>query len=161
MAGEPVSKTQRKKQVAGLQDLGAGLVALSEDQLARIELPERLRDAVMEARRITAFEAKRRQLQYIGKLMRSVEAGPIRAALDAALARSRGDTAAHKRTETLRERLLADPEAVGELLAEYPGADGRRLRALVRAALHERTENRPPRSYRALYQALRILIEKS
>lgn len=161
MAGEPVSKTQRKKQVAGLQDLGAELVALNEDQLAGIELPERLRDAVMDARRITAFEAKRRQLQYIGKLMRSTEAGPIRAALDAALARSHSEAATHKRTEALRERLLADPEAVGELLAEYPGADGRRLRALVRAALHERTENRPPRAFRELYQALRALIEKA
>jgi ribosome-associated protein len=155
------SKTQRKKQVAGLQDLGAGLVALSEDQLARIELPERLRDAVMEARRITAFEAKRRQLQYIGKLMRSVDAGPIRAALDAALARSHGAAATHKRTEAWRERLLADPGAVGELLAEYPGADGRRLRVLVRAALRERAEGRPPRNYRALYQALRAVIEKT
>ncbi len=156
----PVSKTRRKKQVAALQDLGAGLVALSEDQLARIELPERLRDAVMQARRITAFEAKRRQFQYIGKLMRGVEAEPIRAALDAALARSRGEAAAHKRVEAWREQLLADPGAVGELLAEYPGADGRQLRALVRTALRERTECRPPRAYRALYQELRALIEK-
>ena len=160
MAGEPVSKTQRKKQVAGLQDLGAGLVALSEEQLARIELPERLRDAVMDARRITAFEARRRQLQYIGKLMRGVDAGPIRAALDAAHAHLRGDTAAHKLTEAWRERLLADPMAFDELLAEYPAADGRRLRALARAALHERTESRPPRAFRELYQALRALVEK-
>jgi ribosome-associated protein len=160
MAGEPVSKTQRKKQVAGLQDLGAELVALSDEQLARIELPERLRDAVMDARRITTFEAKRRQLQYIGKLMRGVDAGPIRAVLDAALARSRGEAAAHKRVEAWRERLLADPEAVGELLTEYPGADGRRLRALVRAALRERAETRPLRAFRELYQALRALIER-
>jgi ribosome-associated protein len=160
MAGQPVSKTQRKKQVAGLQDLGAELVALSEEQLARIELPERLRDAVMDARRIITFEAKRRQLQYIGKLMRSVEAGPIRAALDAALARSHREAATHKRTEAWRERLLSGPEAVGELLAEHPGADGRRLRALVRAALRERAENLPPRAFRELYQALRTLMEK-
>ena len=70
--GKP-SKTQRKKEVHALQDLGEALVALSEEQLARIALPERLRDAVMEARRITRFEAKRRQLQYIGKLMRQLE----------------------------------------------------------------------------------------
>ena len=158
---EPVSKTQRKRQVAGLQELGAELVALNEDQLAGIELPERLRDAVTDARRITAFEAKRRQLQYIGKLMRGVDAGPIRAALDAAHAHLRGDTAAHKLTEAWRERLLSDPDAVGELLAEFPGVDIRRLQALARAALRERTEGRPPRSYRALYQALRTLIEKA
>ena len=158
--GTPISKTQRKMQVLALQDLGGELVALSEEQLARIELPERLRDAVMVARRITKFEAKRRQLQYIGKLMRGVEAEPIRAALDAALARSRRQVAAHKRIEAWRERLLAGPGAVNELLAEYPGADAQRLRALVRGALRERAESRPPRSFRELYQALRALIEK-
>ena len=158
--GKP-SKTQRKQEVHELQALGEALVALNEEQLARIELPERLRDAVTEARRITAFEAKRRQLQYIGKLMRSVEAGPIRAALDAALARSHSEAATHKRTEAWRERLLSGPEAVGELLAEHPGADGRRLRALVRAALRERAEGRPPRAFRELYQALRALMAGS
>jgi len=158
--GKP-SKTQRKQEVHELQALGEALAALNEEQLARIELPERLRDAVMEARRITAFEAKRRQLQYIGKLMRGVEAAPIRAALDAALARSRGEAAAHKRVEAWRERLLADPGAVNELLAEYPATDSRQLRTLVGAALRERTEGRPPRAYRALYQALRALIEEA
>jgi len=156
----PLSKTQRKKQVLALQDLGGELVALSELQLAGIELPERLRDAVMEARRITKFEAKRRQLQYIGKLMRGVEVEPIRAALDAALARSRRQIAAHKRIESWRERLLAGPGALNELLAEYPGADAHRLRALVRGALRERDAGSPPRSYRELYQALREVVEK-
>lgn len=159
MVGEPVSKTRRKKAVHALQALGEELVALSDEQLARMELPEPLRDAVIEARRITRFEAKRRQLQYIGKLMRRVEAEPIRAALDATLARSRGEAAVHRRIEAWRERLLADAGAVGELLVEYPGADGRRLRALTRTALRERAEGRPPRAFRALYQALRALIE--
>jgi ribosome-associated protein len=156
----PISKTQRKKQVLALQDLGGELLALSEEQLARIELPERLRDAVMAARRITKFEAKRRQLQYIGKLMRGVEVEPIRAALDAMLAGSRRQIAAHKRIESWRERLLAGPGALNELLAEFPAADAQRLRALIHGALRERAESRPPRSYRELYQALRPLIEK-
>jgi ribosome-associated protein len=87
--GKP-SKTQRKKAVHALQDLGESLVELSEEQLAGIELPERLRAAVVEAQRITRFEARRRQLQYIGKLMRSVDSEPIRAALAALRARPRG-----------------------------------------------------------------------
>jgi len=160
MVAEPVSKTRRKKEVHALQALGEQLVALNEEQLARIDLPEPLRDAVMEARRITGFEAKRRQLQYIGKLMRRVEAEPIRAALDAAQARSRGEAAAHQRVEAWRERLLADPAAVHDLLAEYPRADERRLRALARAALRERVEGRPPRAFRELYQALRVLLTR-
>jgi ribosome-associated protein len=156
----PKSKTQRKKDVHALQALGEELVALREEQLARIELPERLRDAVMEARRITGFEARRRQLQYIGKLMRGVDPEPIRAALNAAHASSRSEVAAHKRVEAWRERLLVEPRAISELLEEYPGADGGQLRALVRAALRERAENRPPRAFRELYQALHALIEK-
>jgi ribosome-associated protein len=161
MAGESVSKTQRKKEVHALQALGEELVALGEEQLARIELPEPLRDAVMEARRITGFEAKRRQLQYVGKLMRRVEAEPIRGALDAVRARSRGKAAAQQRVEAWRERLLVESGAITELLAEYPGAEGRQLRALVRAALRERAENRPPHAFRQLYQALRALMEES
>ena len=159
--GTPISKTQRKEQVHALQDLGAELVELSDAQLAGIDLPEQLRDAVMAARRIAKFEARRRQLQYIGKLMRGVDAGPIRAALDAVMARSRSQTAAHKRIEAWRERLLAEPGAVNEVLAEYPRADAQRLLALVRGALRERDAGSPPRSFRELYQALRTLIENA
>ncbi len=157
----PISKTQRKKAVHLLQALGEELVELNDDQLAAIELPEALRDAVMAARRITKFEAKRRQLQYIGKLMRRVEVEPIRAALDSMLAGSRRQIAAHKRVEAWRERLLAGPGALDELLAEYPAADARRLSELVHGALRERAAGSPPRSYRELYHALRALIVKA
>lgn len=156
----PISRTQRKRQVLALQDLGVELVALDAERLALIELPEALRDAVVEARRITGFEARRRQMQYIGKLMRKVDAEPIRTALEAWQAESRGHTAAQKRVERWRERLLAEPGALAELLAQYPRADAQRLRALIRNALSEREAGKPPRSYRELYQALRALIEK-
>jgi ribosome-associated protein len=156
----PPSKTQRKKAVHALQALGEELVALHEEQFARIDLPERLLDAVTVARRITGFEARRRQLQYIGKLMRGVDPEPIRAALNAAHASSRSEVAAHKRVEAWRERLLTGPDGVHDLLAEYPVADIRLLRALVRAALRERDEGRPPRAFRELYQALHDLITK-
>ena len=158
--GTPISKTQRKQAVHMLQALGEELVELNDDQLAAIELPDVLRDAVMAARRITKFEAKRRQLQYIGKLMRRVEVEPIRIALDAMLAGSRRQIAAHKRIEAWRERLFTGPGALDELLAEYPGADTQRLRELIRGALRERDAGSPRRSYRELYQALRALIEK-
>ena len=159
--GAPISKTQRKKAGHMLQALGEELVKLNDNQLAAIELPEALRDAVMVARRITKFEAKRRQLQYIGKLMRAVDAEPIRAALDAVLARSRRQTAAHKRVEAWRERLLADHAALSDFLREFPYADAPRLRQLMSAALRERDAGIPPRSYRELYQALRTFIENA
>lgn len=152
------SKTRRKKEVHALQDLGAELVELSEEQLAAIELPETLRDAVMDARSITQFEARRRQLQYIGKIMRRVDPGPIRAALGALRTLSRRHAAVHRRAEAWRERLLSDPDAIATLLAEHPGADARQLRVLVRDALREREANLPPRAFRELYRALHALF---
>ena len=157
---EKPSKTQRKKDVHALRDLGAELVDLSDDRLAVIELPERLLDAVIAARRITAHGARRRQMQYIGKIMRKVDAEPIRAALDAWRTKSDSHTAEHKRIEAWRERLLADADAVGALVAEYPAANVSKLRTLIDAAKRERAANQPPRAYRQLYQALRSLIEK-
>jgi len=155
------SKTQRKKAVHELQDLGEELVALPQDKLAAVEMPETLRDAVMEARGITSHEARRRQLQYIGKLMRKVDVEPIRAALDQWRLQSAQGVAAHKRVEAWRERLLADDEALGQLASEYPRADTGQIHALVRSALKERSAGQPPRAFRQLYQALRNLIEKA
>ena len=156
---EKPSKTQRKKAVHELQGLGEELVELSEERLAAVEMPERLRDAVMAARRITAHEARRRQMQYIGKLMRKVDAEPIRTAIDAARSQSVGRTAAHKRIEAWRERLLANDAALMELLRAFPQADIQRLGELIRGTSHEREAHQPPHNYRELYQALRALIE--
>lgn len=159
MAEEAVpSKTQRKKQMSALQDLGAELVGLSEEQLAAMSLPENLHDAVIAAKRISRFEARRRQLQYIGKLMRRVDPGPIRAQLDAWKAASRRHKVWLHRVERWRERVLADEAALHDLVNEYPHADTQHLRMLVRNALRERTGNKPPKNYRALFQALRELI---
>jgi ribosome-associated protein len=157
---EKPSKTQRKKQVTALQELGAELVGLTDTQLTAIDLPERLRDAVLEARRIGSFEARRRQMQYIGKLMRKVDAAPIRAALEALQAGPRREVALHKRADSWRERLLADAGSIGELLSECPAADAQQLQTLIRDTLSERAANRSPRAFRTLYQTLRALFDK-
>jgi ribosome-associated protein len=154
------SKTQRKKAMHELRDLGVELVELSSERLAAIELPERLRDAVMDARRITAHGARRRQMQYIGKIMRKVDAEPIRAALDVWRTKSDSHTAEHKRVESWRDRLLADEAALTALAAEYPAADTSRLGALILNVARERAAGQPPRSFRELYQALRALIDE-
>src|SRR6185436_16804121 len=113
MQSPPFSKTRRKKDSHALQDLGAALVALPADRLAEIDLPDFLRDAVMDARRIDGFEARRRQMQYIGKLMRKVDAEPIRARLEAWKSPERAQVAQFKQIEMWRERLLADEVALG------------------------------------------------
>lgn len=156
--GNQRSKTQRKKDMLALQDLGTELLALSEQQLATVPLPENLRDAVHEARRITDFEGRRRQLQYVGKLMRFVDAEPIRERIDAFKASARQHAAQLHRIEHWRERLIADEAALAELVSSYPRADAHHLRTLARNARRERDEGRPPKSFRALFKALRALL---
>ncbi len=157
---ERPSKTQLKREMHELQELGAELVALPAEQIAAMELPERLLDAVLEAQRMTKFEAKRRQLQYIGKLMRFVDPAPIRERLAAWKSVSAAETAQLHLVERWRERLLADDEACTELLQQYACRDTQRLRTLMRAAREERQANRPPHHYRALFQFLREMLSK-
>jgi molybdopterin adenylyltransferase len=156
MAEDFPSKTQRKREMHELQALGAELVRLSDQQLASIDLPERLLDAVLAARAISAskHEARRRQLQYIGKLMRTVDAAPIREKLAEWNAVSRSHTARLHRLERWRARLLEDEGALTELVREHPGADTQRLRLLMREAARERAAGMPPRSFRLLFKAL-------
>jgi ribosome-associated protein len=160
MADERPSKTQLKKQMHDLQALGAELVELNEQQLASIDLPERLADAVRDARHMTKFEARRRQLQYIGKLMRDVDPEPIRSRLDAWKSVSRAHTSRLHLLERWRTRLLDETDAITELGREYPHADTARFRLLVRNTQRERESGRPPRSYRALFHLLAETIEE-
>jgi ribosome-associated protein len=148
------SKTQRKQQMHALQELGERLVALGRDELRRIDLPANLLAAIEEAQRITAHEGRRRQLQYVGRLMRQVDPEPIREALARATGTSKAAVAWMHRCEALRDRLLADDGALTTLLRDRPGLDVPWLRATIRAARREATENRPPRHARELYRWL-------
>jgi ribosome-associated protein len=156
-ASGPVSKTRRKQEMHELQALGAALVELPEGQLRAIELAPELRQAVLEARRITSHEARRRQLQYIGRLMRDVDPAPIRARLEALEGSSAEATARHRRLEQLRERLLADDQALTDYVAAHPGADAQELRTLIRNARREQKDGRPPRAFRELFRTLKSL----
>ena len=153
----PVSKTQRKKEMHELQALGAELVALAESQIGDLRIPDDLREAVLEAKRIKSHEAKRRQLQYIGRLMRDIDPAPIRAQLDALIGHSAQEAARHRRLEALREKLLADDDALTGYVAGHAGADLQALRTLIRNARREQKEGRPPRAYRELFRLLKAL----
>jgi len=151
----PVSKTQRKKEMHELQSLGAELVELAESQIAALGIPDRLREAVLAAKRIKSHEAKRRQLQYIGRLMRDVDAAPIRERLDALIGHSAQEAARHRRLEALREKLLADDNALTAYVADHAGADLQALRTLIRNARREQKDGRPPRAFRELFRLLK------
>ena len=138
-----------------LQALGVALLRLNERELGSIALPEPLKQALLEARRIKSHEAKRRQLQYIGRLMREVDPAPLRAKLEAIEGSSAQATAHHRRLEAWRERLLDDDEALTAFAAEHPGADIQVLRTLIRNARKEAAGGKPPRAYRELFRVLK------
>ena len=156
---ERPSKTQVKKQMHELQALGERLVTLNPDQLRAVGLPEDLHEAVLDAQRIPGRESRRRQMQYIGRLMREVDPEPIREKIAAWDGLSREDAAKLHGIERWRERLLGDEAAIEELLRERPGADSQRLRSLVRNARTEREASWQPKSYRELYRLLRDILE--
>lgn len=158
------SKSQRKRESHALQDLGEELVNLAKDALARVPMPENLEQAVRECRKITAHEGRRRQLQYVGKQMRSLhesEVEAIRRALDAIKGVSKAETARLHSLERWRERLLARDEALTELLAQHPQADAQQLRTLIRNARREQAAQKPPKAFRELFQALKDLLVNS
>jgi ribosome-associated protein len=155
MEGDFVSRSQKKREVEALQKLGAGLVDLPPAQLDTMALPARLDAAVRAAQRITSHEARRRQLQYIGRIMRSVDPEPVRAALAAVAGQSAAARASQRRLESWRERLIADDAALTEYAGLHPNADLQVLRALIRNARREIAENRPPRAQRELFRVLR------
>ena len=154
----PPSKTKIKKQMHGLQDLGEELVELSKDQLAKLDLPETLFLAIREMSRINKFGARRRQMQYIGKLMRDVDIEPINAKLDAWKGISQPHIGYMHQVERWREQLLTNDTALTELLEEYPNTDVQRLRTLIRNAQKEREAGKPGKNYREIFQLLREIL---
>jgi len=150
----PPSKSHRKREMHARQDLGKKLVALNSGQLARLPLGESLLAAIVEAQRLSGHEARRRQLQYVGKLMRGADADAIQSAYDELLGATRESVALMHRCELLRDRLLDDDAALGEFLGQHPGIDIQWLRTKVRAARQDRAAARAPRNARELYQWL-------
>ena len=153
------SKTRRKRQMQQLQDAGVALVKLSREQLARLELPEPLLEAVLDCKRYTKHEAIRRQMQYIGRLMRDLDAGPIVERLAAIEAPTRRQTALFHVAERWRQELMRDPEAIARFVAEFPQADAQRLRELVASAREEKRAAKPPKHFRELFHLLNALLQ--
>lgn len=162
------SKTQLKKQSHDLQKLGQELVELSDERLARTEMPDALRDAITDFRRTRSHEGKRRQMQYIGKLMRSADETVLREAVaEAALGNARHTLRLHE-AERWRDALIGDDEALTRWAAEHPGQDLQALRALVRQARKEAPGDTPPgqaarqgRAYRDLFRTIRTVLDTS
>lgn len=153
------SKSQLKRDSHALQDLGEALLALSEEQLERFDLPAELLEAVRLGQTITAHGGLRRQRKFIGKLLRQIDAEPIRAGLAALKHQDAAAVRLQHRCEAWRDRILAEGDsAVDEFLAERPEADRRKLRQLVRDGRRERDAALPPRAARLLFRYLREML---
>ena len=151
------SRNELKKQMQDLQELGEAVAALPVDRLDKLKLDERLRDAIDELRRTRSFEGKRRQLQYIGKLMKSEDPEPLREAVASYRVGSATDTLALHQAEYWRDQLLAGDDALQKWVEEYPATDIQQLRSLVRSARKEKLEpgERHGRAYRDLFKLVK------
>jgi len=150
------SKTQKKKEATYLQEIGERLVNLSDDQLKGIELPEEIYDAVRSAKTIKSHGAHRRQMQYIGALMRKIDPGPVQEALDSIEQGYYKQTLAFKEVENWRDKLIAgDEPLIEEILSECPDADRKQIERLVQRAKKEKEHSNPPGASRALFRYLR------
>lgn len=156
------SKSQLKRDSHELQALGEALVTLPKDRLADIGLPELLSDAIDDYKRTKSFEGKRRQMQYIGKLLRGVEPEPIREAVASfQLGHARNALALHE-AERWRAELVAGDEALTRWVAEHPQSDVQKMRALIRNARKDAAaapENRSGRGFRELFQTIKHVLE--
>lgn len=155
---ERPNKSQLKRDMQALQDLGVELVKLPAEQLAGLDLPEKLVDAIELARRITSHGAMKRQRQYIGKLMRGIDPEPIRALLEQLRGADRVSKARFQECERWRDRLIAEGDtALAEFLERRPTADRQHLRRLVREAAQDAAAGRPPRHARELFRYIQSL----
>ncbi|HSX59875.1 MAG TPA: ribosome biogenesis factor YjgA [Tahibacter sp.] len=156
------SRSQRRRDALAVFELAERLVALTDAQLGHLALDEDLLDEVEKARRITQQIARKRQIQFLAKIMRrrEDELPAIRAQLDHDRQLARRETAELHRLEEWRDRLIDEgDEALTELLRQFPSADRQHLRQLARQARTERHDNRPPHAFRELFRELRALFE--
>lgn len=158
---EAISKTKLKAEADAQQAIGKKLVDLPKDKLLKLNLPEALFEAVIEAKRITANGAIRRQMQYLGRLMRDVDSAPIVEQLQKWEGKHTEENARFHTLERWRTRLLTDNNAVSEFLLNFPHADSQQLRTLIRNAQREEAAQKPPKSSRELFKLIREISEQT
>jgi len=155
------SKSQRKRDLDELKQLGRDLLDFGEDELRALPLPESLLDALLAAQAIRAHGALKRQLQYVGKLLRDVDAAPLRAAIEDRARQHELHTREFHQLEELRDRLIVEGDAaLAAVMARFPHADRQHLRKLERQARSEHEQHQPPRAVRLLFRYLRELQEE-
>ena len=156
----PPSKSQIKREMTALQSLGEALVELSDKQLATIPVPEQLLEQIALVKRIKHNSGKRRQMQYIGKIMREIDVEPIQAAFEELQSGRKALARQFHRLEQWRDRLLEEGnDAIEALLDEYPQANRQQLRQLVRLAQKEQSLGKAPTNSRKLFRYIKEIAD--
>lgn len=157
---ERPSKSQLKREMTALQKLGEALVDAPRDRVKKVPMPEDVLEAILECQQISSHEGRRRQLQFVGKKMRTLteeETAIIQKTVDGWRGTSKSEAAALHAIERQRERLLADDNALTDLCAQQPTLNVQQLRTLIRNARKEQADNKPPKAYREIFQILKSL----
>ena len=158
--GTELSKSQRRRDALELKSLAKSLIELSPSRLDRLPLEKAVREAIDQAHRIRSNVARKRQMQFVAKLLRRADAEPITEAMAALEQEGRLVTARQHRAERWRDYLLeAGDPAVSELLNQRRDADAQAIRQLIRKARSEVTRGRPPAASRSLFRLLRDMDE--
>jgi ribosome-associated protein len=157
---ERPSKSQLKREMTALQKLGEALVDAPRDRVKKVPMPEDVLEAILECQQISSHEGRRRQLQFVGKKMRTLseeETAIIQKTVDGWRGTSKSEAAALHAIERQRERLLADDNAITDLCAQHTTLNVQQLRTLIRNARKEQADNKPPKAYREIFQILKSL----
>ena len=160
---ERPSRSEMKRQSDALQKLGEQLIEAPRDRVKRVPMPDNVREAILMCQTITNHEGRRRQVQFVGKLMRTLdedEVGVIQRTIESWKGTSKAEAAALHALERRRDKLLADDKALTQLLEEHPELDVQHLRTLIRNARKEQAEHKPPKAYREIFQILKDLAKK-
>ena len=152
------SKTQLKREAEAMTRLGEQLLGLDNGQLGRLNLTDSILSAITEYRKIKQHGARKRQLLYLGKLLRKIDVSEIQDQLESFKSQAQQQNRAFHELEQWRDRLLTDDQALTELLNSYPGMDRQHIRQLIRAARKEQSQNKPPAAARSLFKYLRNAI---
>jgi len=157
---ERPSKSQLKREMTALQKLGEALVDAPRDRVKKVPMPDDVMEAILTCQQISNHEGRRRQLQYVGKKMRTLtedEVAIIQKTVDGWRGTSKAEAAALHAIERQRERLLADDKALTDLYSQHPSLDLPHVRTLIRNARKEQADNKPPKAYREVFQLLKTL----
>lgn len=157
---ERPSKSQLKRDMTALQKLGQELIDQPRDRVKRVPMPNDVRDAILECQLIKDHEGRRRQLQFVGKKMRTLdpdEVATIQRTIDSWKGASKAETATMHSFEKKRDKLLANDKVLTELVQQHPELDAQHMRTLIRNARKELAENKPPKAYREIFQILKQL----